>query len=213
MTEAATVERDERLRLFLALELPADVEQALRAWGERSLTGGQQPDRWHVTLAFLGSRPRSDLDGILDVLRTSAAETPPFALAPARYRETRSVGMLVLDDPSGEATRLATRLHGRLERLGVYQPEARPWLPHLTVLRFRERPRAADVRSRKRPRAADRKRPRNTPPPPEIEPFTPSGVAAFLSRLRPGGARYEVIESCALQGRPEVSAEDDESGG
>ena len=49
--------------------------------------------------------------------------------------------MLVLDDPSGGATALAADVQGRLEALGVYRREGRPWLPHVTVVRFRERPR------------------------------------------------------------------------
>jgi 2'-5' RNA ligase len=176
---AATVGGDERLRLFLALELGASVEDALRSWADSQLSGARRVDSFHLTLAFLGSRPASELDGIVGALRESAGECAPFTLAPVRYRETRSVGMLVLDDPSGEATRLAGRLHERLERLGVYEREQRPWLPHVTVVRFRERPRLA-------------------PPVPEIGPFAPSGAAAFLSRLRRTGARYEVLESCTL---------------
>jgi 2'-5' RNA ligase len=70
-------------------------------------------------------------------------------------------------------------VHDGLESLGVYEREARSWLPHVTVLRFRERPRLA-------------------PPPPEIAPFAPSGAAALLSRLHPTGARYEVLERCSL---------------
>ena len=181
MTGAATVERDERLRLFLALELPREVTDALAAWGRRELRSGRILDSFHVTLAFLGARPRSELDAILDALRQSASAAHPHLLAPARYRETRSVGMLVLDDASGEATRLAERVQRRLEELGCYRREKRRWLPHVTVLRFRERPRLA-------PRL------------PEIGPFAPSGAAAFLSRLHPSGARYEVLESCLLGG-------------
>ena len=200
MKRAATVGRDERLRLFLALELPEDVTSALEAWRMRHLRLVRPADTLHVTLAFLGHRPRSEIDGVLGALRESAAETAPFRLEPVRYRETRSVGMLVLDDASGEATRLATRLQGRLEKLRVYRPEARPWLPHVTVVRFRKRPGLA-------------------PPLPEIEPFVPSGAAAFLSRLHPSGARYEVIESCSLDAvsnktGPEARpVEDVESGG
>ncbi len=177
MNRADTVEGDEKLRLFLALELPDDVSTALGAWSARYLEGGRRVESFHVTLAFLGSRPRSELDSILAAARESAAETVPFELGPLRYRETRSVGMLVLGDESGAAIRLATRLQTRLERLGVYRREARPWLPHVTVLRFRERPRL-------------------DPPLPTLGPFAPSGAAAFLSRLRSTGARYEVLESC-----------------
>jgi RNA 2',3'-cyclic 3'-phosphodiesterase len=197
---AATVEGSERLRLFLALELPPEVEETLRAWSERELSDGRRPGTLHVTVAFLGSRPRSELEAILEALRESAAESAPFELEPVRYRETRSVGMLVLADPSGQATRLAERVQSRLEELGVYRREARPWLPHVTVVRFRER------------LGVD-------PPLPEVGPFAPSGAAAFLSRLHPSGARYEVIESCSLgssvpRDRPQArSMEDVESGG
>jgi len=179
VSTGATVVGDERLRLFLALLLPDAVESKLAAWGERHLDRGRRLDSFHVTLAFLGSRPRSELRSIVDALRECAAAAAPFRLEPSRYRETRSVGMLVLGDPSGEARRLADALHTRLETLGVYEREARPWLPHVTVLRFRDRPRLS-------------------PPLPEIAPFAPSGAAALLSRLHPSGARYEVLESCSL---------------
>ncbi len=98
-----------------------------------------------------------------------------------RYRETRSVGMLVLDDHDDAATRLAEDLHDRLSRIGVYEPEPRPWLPHLTVLRFRERPLLS-------------------PPVPPLGRFSPSDAAAYHSVLRSAGAQYEVIESFALGG-------------
>jgi 2'-5' RNA ligase len=91
--------------------------------------------------------------------------------------------MLVLDDAELAATHLAGRLQKRLEKLRVYERENRPWLPHVTVLRFRERP---GLR----------------PPVPETGAFAPSGAAAFLSRLRPGGAQYEVLESCPLSSTP-----------
>lgn len=186
MSRAASVERYERpaegdgkLRLFLALELPEQVTAGLRDWRALHLSGGRPVASFHVTLAFLGTRPSSELDAILLALRESAAESAPVELEPMRYRETRSVGMLVLADAGGEAGRLASRLQLRLERLGVYERESRPWLPHVTVLRFSERPRLS-------------------PPLPSVGRFSPSGAAAFLSRLRRSGAHYEVLESCPL---------------
>ena len=109
MTPRATVESDERLRLFLALQLPGDVEAALAEWGRSRLQGGRVLETFHVTLAFLGARPRGELEGILGVLRRAAAATGAISLSPLRYRETRSVGMVVLDDRSGEATRVPAR--------------------------------------------------------------------------------------------------------
>jgi 2'-5' RNA ligase len=89
--------------------------------------------------------------------------------------------MLVLTDLDGTAGRLAADLHGRLERLGVYEPERRAWLPHVTVARFRERPRLR-------------------PALPELGEFVPSDAAAYHSLLRSTGAQYVVVESCALGG-------------
>jgi 2'-5' RNA ligase len=134
-----------------------------------------------VTLAFLGSRPEAELPAILAALRSAAREALPAPLTPTGYRETRSVGMVVLDDPTGRAAALAASLHERLEALGVYRRERRAWLPHVTVLRFRERP---GLR----------------PPLPETGTFVPSDAAAYLSRLHPSGARYEVLESTAVGG-------------
>jgi RNA 2',3'-cyclic 3'-phosphodiesterase len=177
------VSGDDRLRLFLGLRLPDHVQDALVEWGASELRDGRVVPRehLHVTLAFLGSRPAGELAAIVDALRGAAAEAGAVELRPSRWRETRSVGMLVLDDEGGAAGRLAADLHGRLETLGVYECEARPWLPHVTVLRFRERPRL-------RPQL------------PSVGPFAPSDAAAFLSRLHPSGARYEVLESFALGG-------------
>ena len=180
MTPRATVDGDERLRLFLALVVPDDVAGALRTWAREELEGVRHAERLHLTLAFLGAQPRSVLAPVLAVLRDAAALARPPLLEVVRYRETRSVGMLVLDDITGAATDLASDLQARLEALGVYRREARPWLPHVTVARFREPPRLS-------------------PPPPDVGRFAPSAAAAFLSRLHPSGARYEVLESCPLE--------------
>ena len=89
--------------------------------------------------------------------------------------------MLVFDDDGGHATALADDVHGRLERLGVYQRERRPWLPHVTVLRFRERPRLR-------------------PELPDLGEVSPSEAAVYSSVLRPTGAQYEILESVPLGG-------------
>jgi 2'-5' RNA ligase len=178
---------DERLRLFLALRLPEAILDGLEAWQHGHLHGVRPGsirivprDHLHVTLAFLGHRPSNELEPVVGELRAAAAAAASeLRLTPSRYRETRSVGMLVLDDEAGRATALAEDLQARLEQLGVYRREGRPWLPHLTVARFRERPRLR----------LD---------PPGVGTFVPSDAAAYLSRLRPSGAQYEVLESVPL---------------
>ena len=183
MTLPASVEGRERARLFCALRLPEETLDALCDWQAMHIRGGRAVVRehLHITLAFLGHRPVDELDGILEAMRGAAAGARPIRLVPERYRETRSVGMLALTDLAGTATRLARDLFGRLERLRVYEREKRLWLPHVTVVRFRERPRLK-------------------PPLPELGEFMPSDAAVFLSELRPSGARYVVVESFALGG-------------
>jgi 2'-5' RNA ligase len=184
MSSAGRVGGGDTLRLFLALRLPRRILDGLEEWGTAQLSRGRRVPRehLHVTLAFLGARPVQELPAIVDALRTAAAGSASIALEPVAYRETRSVGMVVLRDMSGAAARVADDLHGALERLGVYRRETRPWLPHVTVLRFRERPRLRPVL-------------------PALGSFAPSDAAAFLSRLHPTGARYEVLEAVPL-GRP-----------
>ncbi|HMI28236.1 MAG TPA: 2'-5' RNA ligase family protein [Gaiellaceae bacterium] len=183
MTLPASFEGRERLRLFCALRLPEEALDALPGWQAEHLHGGRPVPRehLHVTLAFLGHRAAKELPGIAAELQQAAEAAEPIRLLPERYRETRSVGMLVLTDSTGSATRLAEDLFLRLERIGVYEREARPWLPHVTVLRFRRPPRLK-------------------PPIPDLGELMPSDAAVFLSRLRPSGAEYVVVESFALGG-------------
>ena len=183
MTSAASVGGDERLRLFLALRLPDDVLDEIERWQHAGLPDVRVVPRehLHVTLAFLGHRPSGELESIVGALREAAAAAGEIRLAPARYRETRSAGMLVLDDEGGRAALFAGDVQERLECLGVYRREGRPWLPHLTVARWRKPPRLQ----------------LESPP---VGTFVPSDAAAYLSELHPRGARYEVLESVALGG-------------
>ena len=185
-TSAASVVGRERLRLFVGLPLPAPALSALERWQRETLASAPgvrvvPRENLHVTVAFLGSRPAGDVAAIVEAMRECSARTGTLVLTPSRYRETRSVGMVVLEDEDRRAARLAAKLFRRLERLRVYERERREWLPHVTVLRFRERPRLA-------------------PEPPALGPVSPSEVALYHSVLRRDGAQYEIVESVALGG-------------
>jgi 2'-5' RNA ligase len=180
----ASVGGRERVRLFCALRLPDGTVEELSRWQAEAFgeAGGVRVlgrEQLHVTLAFLGSRSAGELDAIATELRAAALAAEPATLTVKGYRETRSVGMLVLDDQGGRAASLAVDLHERLEGLGVYERERREWLPHLTVIRFRERPRLK-------------------PSLPELGPFVTSEAAVYMSTLRPSGAQYSVLESVGV---------------
>jgi 2'-5' RNA ligase len=177
MTARARVEGGEKVRLFCALLLPEATVDAIAAW-QGGLEGGRivPRDNLHFTLAFLGRQPRGRLDEVVASLRRRCARTAPPVFELERYRETRSVGMLVFSHDAG-AERLALGLQKDL--LGRAERDA--WLPHVTVLRFRTPPRLR-------------------PPLPELGRVVPSDAAVFLSVLRPAGAEYVVLESAALGG-------------
>jgi 2'-5' RNA ligase len=177
MTDLGRVEGDEKVRLFCGLRLPDDAADAIVEWQLR-LEGGRVVPRanLHFTLAFLGWQPRRRVDDVVVALRGRCAVTAPAVFEPERYRETRSVGMLVFSRDEG-----AERLALGLQRDLLGQAEREEWLPHVTVLRFRERPRLR-------------------PPLPDLGSIVTSEAAAFLSVLRPSGAEYVVLESVLLGG-------------
>ena len=175
---------DERFRLFCGLQLPEETVERLTAWQGLHVGAGRvvPPENLHVTLAFLGSRPAGEVPAVARELAAAAAVAGPVRLRPERYRETRSVGMIVLEDVGGAATALADDLGERLEGIGAYRREGRPWMAHITVVRFKERPRLA-------------------PPVADLGEIRAVRCGVYRSTPRPGGARYEVLEAAALGGR------------
>lgn len=135
--------RPARLRLFVACDLPPQVEQAVRDWQRQEL--GPHHDvrvlpTLHLTLAFLGSVAADrvpDLTRVLGGIAWGRAEcrlNEPLFL-PSHGR--RRVVALELDDPAGTLRALQAEVSARLAAEGLYEPEKRPWLPHVTVARFR----------------------------------------------------------------------------
>jgi RNA 2',3'-cyclic 3'-phosphodiesterase len=179
MTSGGSVGGDERLRLFLALRLPDDWADALVAWQAETFAGRRvrvvPREHLHLTLVFLGSTPAAQVPELPDRLRAAAQASPAVRLRPDRYRETRSAAMLTFEDLDGAGGALAAAL-GR--------DEDRPWLPHVTVARFRERPKLRE----------------EFPATLRTHVLVPSDAAAFLSKLRPSGAEYEVLVSVHLGG-------------
>ena len=185
MTSPRTVGGRDRLRLFCGLQLPEDALDRLVSWQQAELAGADvrlvAREQLHVTLAFLGSRSADEVPAIVEALRATAGDAEPPLVQAVRYREARSAGMVVLAETDDRAARFADDLQRRLAELGVYEREARPWLPHVTVARFRSRPRLQ-------------------PATPDLGAVSPSDAALYNSVLRSTGAQYVILESVALGG-------------
>ena len=177
------MDRSERLRLFCALCLPDETLDRLAHWQSDELRRGRVVPResLHITLAFLGSQPVAAVPEIAAALGAAAAGVGGLRFVLRAYRETRSVGMLTFDDEGGRAAGIAGALHTSLESLGLYRRDKRAWLPHVTVLRFREQP---GLR----------------PPLPELGEVSPSDAAVYSSVLRSVGSQYTILEEVPVGG-------------
>jgi 2'-5' RNA ligase len=135
--------RAERLRLFVACDLPQDVERAVVAWQHKRLDSHEEvrvAPALHLTLAFLGDVDAARVPDVERVLKGIS-----WTRAECRLKEPlflpehgqRRVVALELDDPSGELRRVQAEVSAGLAAEGLHEPEKRPWLPHVTVARFR----------------------------------------------------------------------------
>jgi RNA 2',3'-cyclic 3'-phosphodiesterase len=180
-------------RLFVALELPADARERVVEWQQTAFGAHGDalrlvaPAALHVTLAFLGHHPEASVDGIaaaaLSRLDGLAAPSLEFAgVAPVPPRRPRLFA-LDLADPDGRAAAVQAAVAAPLVAGGWYEPEKRPFWPHLTVAR---------VRSAARP-------PRDLDVGPPAGSFVADEVVLYRSKLGRGGARYTPLDRMTLR--------------
>jgi 2'-5' RNA ligase len=181
------------LRLFVALDLPDDVVSALYGWSGRVAREGLRrlpPESLHVTLAFLGSRPDEEVDDIAAAVRACAMPVGALRLgAPAWLGRGSALAVDVVDG-EGACARLQRDVSDSLAALGVYEPEERPFRPHVTVARVTSRGRPSlRGRERETPGPSLRGREREAPIP-DAGPFSGRALTLYESRLSPRGASY-----------------------
>ncbi len=193
---------DERVRCFVAIELPAEARRCiaglvagLREAGVRGLRP-VNPEGVHLTLKFLGDVPMSTVDTIAAAVEGAAADACAFDL------ELRGVGgfpdmrrpRVLWVGVGGDLEalqRLYSAVEGALAPLG-FPPEGRAFTPHLTLARLRdgtspeERARAGAVLASL---AWE-----------EGAAVPVGGVSLMRSTLRPGGAVYARLRWVGLGG-------------
>jgi len=172
------------VRIFVAAELPGEVTEALAAWcpreeGLRRLA----VESLHVTLAFLGWRDEAELPLVGGLLEPLARPVGGLSVGDALWLPRRRPRVLSvrIEDADGALGALQADVARAIAEATEWQPETRPFLPHLTVARTRGGAKPAPVE-----------------PPPALGPFAATELTLFRSHLGPGGSRYEPVVRASL---------------
>jgi RNA 2',3'-cyclic 3'-phosphodiesterase len=182
----------ERWRCFVALLIDDELRRVLAdhvaIWHDQPDVAGLRwtdPDSWHVTLAFLGHVDAGRVPGIAGAVRDVAERHGPMRLSggkigafPANGRARVVWYGIVSAD--GSLERLASDLRRALD-----VDASQPFRPHVTIARARREP--VDVRGF----LARERGPSMT--------WSAARVDLMRSHLGRGPARYEVVESAALE--------------
>jgi RNA 2',3'-cyclic 3'-phosphodiesterase len=135
----------EQLRLFVAVEIPEGVRQALGDL-QRELRGrGLERLRWvrpegiHITLKFLGENPAGRVPAIAAAIGAATEGVPPHSLHLGKlgcFGSKQSPRVLWVDAEGDAATlvRLQRQVEEALSPLG-FAPEQRQFSPHITLAR------------------------------------------------------------------------------
>ncbi len=186
-----------RARLFVALDLPQDVRAGLVEWQRTALADPAlrvvRPEALHMTLVFLGYQAEKDVKAIARAALVKDAEAPAVELAtePVGVPPGKRPRLIALAANSEETVALQREIEERLVAGGFYEPEKRPFWPHLTVARVR--PEAPGGRKPALVRAQPHPLPEHM-----FRFFRPTRLVLFKSHLRRTGAEYEAMAELEL---------------
>lgn len=185
-----------RARLFVALDLPDHVRAGIAAWGRGALADTAlrpvRPEFLHITLAFLGYRPEKEIPRLTEIVEASVAPAPAIALGdPVPRPERGRPRLFALPAESPGAISLQAALEAKLVAARLFEPEKRPFWPHVTVARVRR-----EERGSKRP-ALVAERP--GPLPKDLsQPFRGVRLTLYRSQIQPRGAHYTPLAQVEL---------------
>ena len=169
------------IRLFVALELPPVVRQALLAvMGGVTAARWQRDDQLHLSLRFIGEVDRHQAADISAALAT--VNVAPLTLTldgvGSFDRRGRIDALWVGVAPRAAVANLAKRVDATLARVGI-APEARAFVPHITVARLG--------------RSAGSISAFPAAPIPALG-FDVTGFSLWESRIGVGGSNYDILE-------------------
>ena len=179
------------MRIFIALDIPADVRAGLTKYMERARLLAPEA-RWarveglHVTLKFVGEASEARVDEMKTAL--ASVKAAPFVM--------HFTGVGFFPNPNAPRVfwagvdggdhlpRLASTIDVALEKLG-FPRETKPYHPHLTLARTSARP-----LRKLQPLLAD--------PPPQFGTMTAREFFLYRSQPQEGGSKYTRLERFTL---------------
>lgn len=193
----------ERVRTFVAVELPPEVRDVL-AQASGLLSTGLAGAKFvsakdlHVTLKFLGYLSAGDLDALKVQLGSVARSTEPFEMrlgSLGAFPSMRSARVVWAGISRGklEVSQLAEKVEDACQEAGFSRSEQR-FHPHVTLARLKARMKLPDDPAvvRKLKELSD-------------HPFKVEHITLMKSELRPGGPIYSPLAVISFQKEGDLS--------
>jgi RNA 2',3'-cyclic 3'-phosphodiesterase len=184
------------IRSFLAIELPEPILKKIgEVQGDIKSTHTEvrwtDPEKIHLTLKFFGNIEESRIDPIFKSIEEPIRNTLPFSLkvrgvgAFPHLKNPRVIWIGLVEE-KGILTSFQKQIETQLEKVG-FQPENRPFHPHLTLGRMKSSRGKEELVGR-----VERHREE------EFGDFQVERVILFKSDLRPSGPIYTPLRELSL---------------
>lgn len=183
--------------MFIALDLPEALRNGIVAWGRRELRDpalrAVSPESLHITLAFLGYLPESEIERLGEIVTGLPTAAPTIQLHdPVAKPSLRGARLFALAAESPDAVSLQAELARRLLEARLYKPDKRAFWPHLTVARVKSAGHGSKLFQ------TTVKRPPGSLPGSLLKPARLVRVRLYRSELNPKGARYTPLAQVEL---------------
>ena len=187
------------IRSFLAIELPKPILRKIEeVQGDLRSTRADvrwvNPEKIHLTLKFFGNIEESRIEPIFKSIEEPIRHTLPFSLevrgvgAFPHLRNPRVIWMGLVDGREVLVS-FQKQIETQLEKIG-FQPEDRPFHPHLTLGRMKSSRGKEELVGRMERHKEE-----------EFGDFQVERVILFKSDLKPSGPIYTLLKEIKLGGR------------
>jgi 2'-5' RNA ligase len=178
-------------RIFIAIELPGEIKQKLvEVQNKLNLPQAKlvKLEAMHLTLVFLGNVDEEKIKIAVEELKKDLADFGKFEVTIKDLgcfpNSTRAHTIWIGLDGAQKLTQLESKIRERL-RLMKFKLEDRPFVPHLTLARLRQKIDLSDSMKKYQNFKADK--------------FNVSEIIIFESQLSPKGSKHIPLYTIKLE--------------